>query len=98
MTNPHPDRTTLGPPRARLRRLAVVAVTVVTAVAVAAHVSRQKSANGRRELAPHAGHGHQTGQLWTCSMHPQVIQEERGVCPICHMQLTPLEGVGPGPA
>ena len=29
-------------------------------------------------------------QLWTCSMHPQVIREEPGLCPICHMQLTPL--------
>lgn len=32
-----------------------------------------------------------TGQLWTCSMHPQVIQKEPGVCPICHMQLVPLK-------
>ena len=30
-------------------------------------------------------------QLWTCSMHPQVIREEPGLCPICHMQLTPLK-------
>lgn len=31
-----------------------------------------------------------SAQLWTCSMHPQVIQEEPGACPICHMQLVPL--------
>src|SRR5215213_10396780 len=31
-----------------------------------------------------------TRQLWTCSMHPQVIRDEPGLCPICHMQLTPL--------
>jgi hypothetical protein len=36
-----------------------------------------------------------TGQLWTCSMHPQVIQKEPGVCPICHMALEPLkQGAG----
>ncbi len=29
-------------------------------------------------------------QLWSCSMHPQVIQEQPGRCPICHMELTPL--------
>ncbi len=29
-------------------------------------------------------------QLWTCSMHPQVIREEPGYCPICHMKLVPL--------
>jgi len=34
-------------------------------------------------------------QLWTCSMHPQVIQKEPGACPICHMQLVPLnKGAG----
>jgi Cu(I)/Ag(I) efflux system membrane fusion protein len=30
-------------------------------------------------------------QLWTCGMHPQVIQDHPGECPICHMELTPLE-------
>ncbi len=29
-------------------------------------------------------------ELWTCGMHPEVIQEEPGICPICHMDLTPL--------
>lgn len=29
-------------------------------------------------------------QLWTCGMHPQVIQDHPGECPICHMKLTPL--------
>lgn len=29
-------------------------------------------------------------ELWTCGMHPQVIQEKPGLCPICHMKLTPL--------
>ncbi len=32
-------------------------------------------------------------QLWTCGMHPQVIREEPGDCPICHMKLTPMDGV-----
>jgi len=29
-------------------------------------------------------------QLYTCGMHPQVIQDEPGNCPICGMKLTPL--------
>ena len=33
-------------------------------------------------------------QLWTCGMHPQVIQEEPGLCPICKMQLVPMQGNG----
>lgn len=33
-------------------------------------------------------------QLWTCSMHPQVIQNTPGICPICHMELVPLKKDG----
>lgn len=29
-------------------------------------------------------------QLWTCGMHPHVIQKEPGTCPICQMDLTPM--------
>jgi Cu(I)/Ag(I) efflux system membrane fusion protein/cobalt-zinc-cadmium efflux system membrane fusion protein len=29
-------------------------------------------------------------QLWTCGMHPQVIQDEPGECPICGMTLVPV--------
>ena len=32
----------------------------------------------------------QTEQLWTCGMHPQVIQNKPGLCPICEMKLTPI--------
>jgi len=39
----------------------------------------------------HAAETHGDGQLWTCGMHPQVIQEEPGTCPICGMALTPLQ-------
>jgi len=30
-------------------------------------------------------------QLWTCGMHPEVILEEPGQCPICGMDLVPVE-------
>lgn len=30
-------------------------------------------------------------QIWTCSMHPQIRQPEPGDCPICGMDLIPLE-------
>ncbi len=46
------------------------------------------------------GHGHDKGtqaaeeQLYTCGMHPQVIQDKPGNCPICGMKLTPVRKQG----
>lgn len=34
--------------------------------------------------------GSADGQLYTCGMHPEVIQENPGSCPICGMDLVPL--------
>lgn len=34
---------------------------------------------------------HDHDQMWTCSMHPQIMQPEPGDCPICGMDLIPAE-------
>jgi len=31
---------------------------------------------------------------YTCGMHPQVLQREPGICPICNMKLTPMKQDG----
>lgn len=41
----------------------------------------------------HHGHDHELeaeGQIWTCSMHPQIRQDKPGKCPLCAMDLTPM--------
>jgi RND family efflux transporter MFP subunit len=43
--------------------------------------------NQRRDGASPATHSE---QLYTCGMHPQVIQNKPGNCPICGMKLTPI--------
>lgn len=47
-----------------------------------------------------ANHNHteatQTNQMWTCSMHPQIMQQEPGDCPICGMDLIPAEAGADG--
>ncbi|MEW2921608.1 efflux RND transporter periplasmic adaptor subunit [Muricauda sp. ANG21] len=35
-------------------------------------------------------------QMWTCSMHPQIMQPEPGSCPICGMDLIPAAAAGEG--
>ncbi|MBN1359398.1 MAG: efflux RND transporter periplasmic adaptor subunit [Sedimentisphaerales bacterium] len=43
----------------------------------------------------HAGQAHAEQaagpQVWTCSMHPQIRLPGPGLCPICNMELIPLE-------
>ncbi|MFW2390425.1 MAG: efflux RND transporter periplasmic adaptor subunit [Polyangiales bacterium] len=40
-------------------------------------------------VAPQASQAEES--VWTCSMHPQIRQEEPGQCPICGMDLIPLQ-------
>ena len=35
-------------------------------------------------------------ETWTCSMHPQIRQPNPGLCPICEMDLIPLQDGGEG--
>jgi len=35
--------------------------------------------------------GEEGVQWWTCGMHPDVLQDEPGTCPICNMNLTPVK-------
>ncbi|MFC7337513.1 efflux RND transporter periplasmic adaptor subunit [Haloferula chungangensis] len=39
------------------------------------------------------GHEHSadSNEVWTCSMHPQIRQPNPGLCPICNMDLIPLQ-------
>jgi Cu(I)/Ag(I) efflux system membrane fusion protein len=47
-----------------------------------------------------ASHDHnevsEANQMWTCSMHPQIMQPEAGDCPICGMDLIPAEAGADG--
>ncbi|WP_417236425.1 efflux RND transporter periplasmic adaptor subunit [Bizionia paragorgiae] len=38
----------------------------------------------------------ESNQMWTCSMHPQIMQPEFGDCPICGMDLIPAEAGADG--
>ena len=47
------------------------------------------SSNDGENLSEHSHVDEET--IWTCSMHPQIRQNEPGACPICGMDLIPLE-------
>ncbi|ETN93758.1 membrane fusion protein, Cu(I)/Ag(I) efflux system [Zhouia amylolytica] len=54
---------------------------------------------GNQSTAAEDGHDHageQADQMWTCSMHPQIMQPEPGACPICGMDLIPADAAADG--
>jgi len=46
---------------------------------------------GQAEPAPSQTTSQVDERIWTCSMHPQIRQNETGLCPICEMDLITLE-------
>ncbi len=62
------------------------------------HPLNERLAGGASDEAPAAGDRAEDGsrqrradaELWTCGMHPHVIEDQPGQCPICQMDLVPL--------
>ena len=56
--------------------------------------SGDMSDNTMEESHDHAGEN--ANKMWTCSMHPQIMQPESGDCPICGMDLIPAASSAEG--
>ena len=52
-------------------------------------LSSDDESTSQLTIGNHKGHTHQ--QMYTCPMHPNIKQNEAGTCPICGMDLVPLE-------
>lgn len=65
----------------------VIFVVVLAGLLVAAVAFLGKSHDGEADWNS-AGH---KGTLYTCGMHPWVVLPSPGLCPICHMELVPLD-------
>jgi len=57
--------------------------------------SNSSSENKTSKEEKHSMEEH-SSEIWTCSMHPQVRQQEPGDCPICGMDLIPAESSATG--
>ena len=67
------------------KRKAILSVTIAALVLVLGVSFLAKT--GSRDRSSQAA----SGQVWTCSMHPQVRLPKDGTCPICEMPLTPAK-------
>ncbi len=69
-------------------------VAVAIAVSLIIGFAIRGGSSSQDDLATHASHSaaeDEATQMWTCSMHPQIKLPKPGLCPICQMDLIPLE-------
>lgn len=66
-----------------VRWVVLGAVCLVAAVSVAWGVGLLDGRGGGRD----EGHAAERRDLWTCPMHPQIVRDRPGTCPICNMSL-----------
>jgi len=78
------------------RTLTVVVMAVVALAAFA--LGGLILGDGGSSDVEHAEHGAESAEsaptIWTCSMHPQIKLPKPGKCPICYMDLIPLDTGG----
>jgi Cu(I)/Ag(I) efflux system membrane fusion protein len=77
----------------KINRSTLIAAAVMLAVGLLIGWLAKPSAfeNTGHEEHEMAGTDSSNATAWTCSMHPQIRQSEPGQCPICGMDLIPLE-------
>jgi Cu(I)/Ag(I) efflux system membrane fusion protein/cobalt-zinc-cadmium efflux system membrane fusion protein len=74
-----------------MKTIAIAASTVILILAGVFVVQMTSAVRPSTEMSRVTDSTTRPSQLWTCGMHPQVIQDHPGICPICHMKLTPLK-------
>ena len=77
----------------RNRRMLMMTVIVIAAF-VAGLALRSNDGQASVESISHGDHAHAASEepsAWTCSMHPQIQLPKAGKCPICFMDLIPVE-------
>lgn len=81
-----PQERMPSPSRAE-RFMAVLRWLMVVAVALLAVWSWWPRLVHSKEVA----HAHGAAQLYVCPMHPQIVADQPGKCPICQMDLVPFD-------
>lgn len=74
-----------------LRRLLVLLVAALLIAPTLGGLFRPMTVHAANNQERDAANPTDSAQLWTCGMHPQVIQDKSGSCPICAMALSPIQ-------
>ncbi|MCH8052927.1 MAG: efflux RND transporter periplasmic adaptor subunit [Planctomycetes bacterium] len=74
-----------------VRQFGLGTVVILTIAALVVGVVATRVMLGPGGGASGASAGEDSEQLYTCGMHPNVMERGPGICPICNMDLTPLK-------
>jgi Cu(I)/Ag(I) efflux system membrane fusion protein len=72
----------------------IIYIAILAAGLILGYVFFGRSAEGNsntKDVSDMSDSTNEQNQMWTCSMHPQIMQPEPGDCPICGMDLIPAE-------
>ncbi len=69
----------------------IIGVGILILGIILGNMFSRGSTSSQNEAAHNYVQNKETG-IWTCSMHPQIKMDKPGNCPICGMELIPLEG------
>lgn len=67
----------------------VIALTLIVGFLIGRGIYKTENT-----ATPEVSDVHEKSEEWTCSMHPQIRQDHPGSCPICGMDLIPVEESG----
>jgi Cu(I)/Ag(I) efflux system membrane fusion protein len=76
-----------------------IIIITIAAIAIGLIAGYFIFGNNQNSNIPAQSHNHEAeaiqtsddAEIWTCSMHPQIQQSEPGDCPLCGMDLIPME-------
>lgn len=74
-----------------MKKLLIVLIPVALLAFFVGRLTVKTSGPKTGNAAKAASSGHAKKQLYTCGMHPQVVEDHPGDCPICGMKLVPLK-------
>tara|TARA_R110000772_G_scaffold254276_2_gene370215 strand:- start:1171 stop:2943 length:1773 start_codon:yes stop_codon:yes gene_type:complete len=69
--------------------IGILAVGLLLGWIIFGNSSNKEAEHNHNEVA-------EANKMWTCSMHPQIMQPESGDCPICGMDLIPAQSSSEG--
>lgn len=78
------------------KNILYIGVAIVVGMGAGWFIASGNSQNNKDAATHDHSQEIESGEMWTCSMHPQIMQSEPGDCPICGMDLIPTESGADG--